>query len=141
MDIITLTRQLGAALQQDERYLAFQKATAANEADEPLNELMHRIQLVHMSYQHEASLEEKNEQKLDAYDREFNELYAKVMENPNMQNYEAARQEVDNLMRYITEILTLCIRGEDPETCEPKPHDCHDGCGHDGCDSCEGCHG
>ena len=34
MDLIKLTRQLGAAIQQDERYLAFQAARKANEEDE-----------------------------------------------------------------------------------------------------------
>ncbi len=137
MDLIALTRQLGAAIQQDERYLKFQKVQQANEGDAPLNELMQRIQMVHMSYQHEASKEDKNEQKLDAYDREFNELYTKVMANPNMQAYEEAREEMDDLMRYITEILTLCVRGEDPATCEPEQQE---DCGCD-CGSCGGgCH-
>ena len=55
MDIIKLTRELGAAIQQDERYAKFQAAQKANEEDKELNELMGKIQLVHMSYQHEAS--------------------------------------------------------------------------------------
>lgn len=134
MDIIAKARELGAAIQQDERYFAYQKAQKVNEGDAQLNELMQRVQMVHMSYQHEASKEDKNEQKLDAYDREFNQLYTQVMANPNMQTYEKARQEVDALMRYITEILTLCVRGEDPATCEPQPHECGDGC-----ESCGGC--
>ena len=33
MDIIEITRQLGAAIQQDERYLAFHEARKTNEAD------------------------------------------------------------------------------------------------------------
>ena len=33
MDVIKLTRELGAAIQQDERYLAFAKAKEANEND------------------------------------------------------------------------------------------------------------
>lgn len=64
MDIIKLTRELGAAIQQDERYAKFQAAQKANEEDKELNELMGKIQLVHMSYQHEASKEDANEQKL-----------------------------------------------------------------------------
>ena len=75
MDIIKLTRELGAAIQQDERYAKFQAAQKANEEDKELNELMGKIQLVHMSYQHEASKEDANEQKLAAYETEFNDLY------------------------------------------------------------------
>ena len=54
MDIIKLTRELGAAIQQDDRYAKFQAAQKANEEDKDLNDLMGKIQLVHMSYQHEA---------------------------------------------------------------------------------------
>ena len=35
MDIIKMARELGAAIQQDERYLNFKKAREANEATSP----------------------------------------------------------------------------------------------------------
>ena len=114
MDIIKLTRELGAAIQQDDRYAKFQAAQKANEEDKDLNDLMGKIQLVHMSYQHEASKEDANEQKLAAYETEFNDLYKKVMENEHMRDYEVARAEIDEMMHYITGILALCIQGEDP---------------------------
>ena len=37
MDIIKLTRELGAAIQQDDRYAKFQAAQKANEEDKDLN--------------------------------------------------------------------------------------------------------
>ena len=57
MDVIKLTRELGAAIQQDERYLAFAKAREDNEKDPELLDLMGQIQLVQMNYQREASQE------------------------------------------------------------------------------------
>ena len=48
MDIIELTRQLGAALQQDERYCAFKAAQKANEEDDALNELIGKLQLLQL---------------------------------------------------------------------------------------------
>ena len=125
MDIIKLTRELGAAIQQDDRYAKFQAAQKANEEDKDLNDLMGKIQLVHMSYQHEASKEDANEQKLAAYETEFNDLYKKVMENEHMRDYEVARAEIDEMMHYITGILALCIQGEDPATCEPEEEHHH----------------
>ena len=120
MDVIAKARELGALLQQDERYLKLMEAQKANEADDALNELIARIQLVQMSFQHEAAKEDKNEQKLEAYDKEFGEIYTQIMANPNMQAYEAARAEIDKLMQYITGIFALCLQGEDPATCEPE---------------------
>lgn len=136
MDIIEITRQLGAAIQQDERYLAFHEARRTNEADTDLNDLINKIQLIHMSYQHEAAKDDANEEKLAAYDKEFSEIYQAVMANENMQKYEAARHAVDDMMNEITAILSLCVQGEDPETCQPQEeHHCSGECG-----SCGGCH-
>ena len=137
MDVIAKARELGAALQQDERYTKLMEAQKANEEDAALNELIARIQLVQMSFQHEAQKEDKNEQKLQAYDKEFGEIYTQIMANPNMHAYEAARAEIDNLMNYITSIFALCLQGEDPATCEPKTQE-HN-CGGE-CSSCSGCH-
>lgn len=138
MDVIAKARELGAALQQDERYTKLMEAQKANEADTALNELIAKIQLVKMSFQHEAAKEDKNEQKLEAYDKEFGEIYTQIMANPNMQAYEAARGEIDKLMQYINSIFALCLQGEDPATCEPHTEHDHS-CGGE-CSSCGGCH-
>lgn len=138
MDIIKLTRELGAAIQQDERYLAFTKAREENEKDEALNELMGNIQMVQMNYQLEAGKEEPDSEKMQGFEAEFNALYEKFMSNEKMQAYDAARTEVDEMMNYIMQILSLCVNGADPATCEPeKPHE-HE-CG-GSCSSCSGCH-
>ena len=138
MDLEKLTRELGKAIQQDERYLRFEQARIANEQDTALNELMSRIQLIQMSYQHEASKDEPNEGKMQAYDEEFRGVYGEIMQNKNMQNYEAARRDIDDMMNYLTGILALCVNGEDPDTCDPTAHscggecsECGGGCGHD----------
>ena len=97
MDIIKLTRELGKAIQQDERYLKFVAAREANEADTELNDLVGKMQLIHMSYQHEASKEDANEQKLQAYEEEFMGIREKIIANPNMATYEAARMAIDEM--------------------------------------------
>ncbi len=140
MSLEKLTRELGKAIQQDERYLAMQKAIEANEKDTALNELMSKIQLIQVSYQHEASKEEPNEDKMKAYDEEFRGVYTEIMMNPNMQAYEKARQDIDELMNFLTGILAMCVNGDDPDTCDPKAHSCGGDCGSCGCDcGDEGC--
>ncbi len=134
MDVIQLARQLGAAIQQDERYLAFNEARKVNEGDEELTGLIGRINLIQLAYQKETEKGDfADEQKMESYNQEFNGLYNQVMLNQNMVRYEAARTEVDDLMNYIMQLLSLCVNGEDPETCEPQEHSC--GCD---CDSCGG---
>lgn len=134
--IVKITRELGKAIQESSRYSRFVSAKEANENDSELNDLISRMQLVHMSYQAEASKEDANEGKLQAYEDEFMGLREKIMSNANMINYEIARGEIDEMMKYITGLLTECIKGEDPETCEPPAE--HD-CGGE-CSSCSGCH-
>lgn len=135
-EMIRITRELGAAIQKDPRYLALEKAQAANDRDEALGNQMRQIQMVHTAYQNEAAKPDADAGKLDEYDREFNVLYQQLMANENMQNYETARKAVDEMMRYVTEILGLCVRGADPATCEPDP--VQDSCGGD-CGGCSGC--
>ena len=53
MSVIELTRQLGAAIQADERYKAFDEAKKANDADKELNDLIGKINLIQMNYQQE----------------------------------------------------------------------------------------
>ena len=106
MTVIEATRELGKAIQADERYA---KLMAAKEA---------------------------NEDKMNEYDKEFREVYTEVMTNENMRNYEEARQEVDNMMNYVMQLLSMVVNGEDPETCDPAKiqGDCTGSCS-----TCGGC--
>lgn len=135
MTVEQMTRELGKVIQQDERYAAFMAARKANEGDDALNELIGKLNLVQMNYQQEAQKENADEEKMGVYDKEFRELYAQVMANGNMQKYEAARKAVDDMMNRCMQLLSLCVNGEDPETCEPPEAECGGSCS-----SCAGCH-
>ena len=135
MDVIKMTRELGKAIQQDEKYLKFTEAKKANEADDKLNELIGKLNLIQLSYQQEAEKETPDEAKMKQFDEEFRSVYGDVMINENMKKYEEARQEVDNMMNYVMQILSLCVNGEDPDTCEIPEHSCTGSCS-----TCGGCH-
>ena len=137
MSVIELTRQLGAAIQADERYKAFDEAKKANDNDKELNDLIGKINLVQMNYQQEASKgDEADESKMEQYGKEFEELYRSVMLNGNMVKFEAAKTAIDDMMNEIMGILACCVDGQDPATCTPhQEHNCSGSC-----DSCGGCH-
>ena len=135
MDIIKATRELGKAIQQDERYLAFQEAQKANEADIELNGLIGKLNLIQLSYQNESQKEEPDNSKLEGYDSEFRSIYGQIMLNENMRRYEETKGEVDAMMNHVIQLLTLCVNGEDPETCEPpQEHSCSGNCSSCGSD-------
>lgn len=136
MTVIELTRQLGAAIQQDDRYKAYEEARKANEQDAELNELIGKINLLQLNYQNEAAKgEEADSEKMETYAKEFEELYREIMLNGNMVKFEAAKTAVDDMMNEIMGILACCVDGQDPATCTPEQHHCGGSC-----DSCGGCH-
>ena len=135
MTVIEATRQLGKAIQQDEAYKAFSEARAKNDADSALQEKINQINMIRMSYMHEASKEDKDESKMEVLNKQFNETYEEIMANENMQAYTQANAKMEQMMQYISQILALCAEGEDPETCEPH----QEGCG-GSCSTCGGCH-
>ncbi len=136
MDVIAAARELGKAIQLDERYKAFQEAQKANEGDIELNGLIGKLNLIQLSYQNEASKEEPDQNKLEGMDSEFREIYGQIMLNENMRKYEEAKGNVDEMMNYVIQLLTLCVNGDDPETCEPAKAE--EACGGN-CASCGGC--
>lgn len=131
-----LVRQLGAAIQEDERYLAFAAARQANDEDVELNGLIGKLNLLQLSYQNESGKETPDDDKLEKWDAEFRELYGQIMLNENMRAYEDKKQDVDDMMNYLIQILSLCVNGEDPATCQPKPET--GGCT-GSCSTCGGC--
>ena len=136
MNVIELTRQLGEAIQQDEKYISFMEAKRANEEDMDLNAMIGKLNLVQMGYQNESGKDAPDEQKLSDMDKEFQRLYGEIMLNENMKNYEAKKQELDDMMNYLIGILSQCVNGADPATCEPASAegDCTGSCS-----TCGGC--
>lgn len=135
MNVIELTRELGKAIQADERYLKLRAAKEANDNDKSLADLMGKLELIQLSYQHESE-NGADESKMNELDKQFRDVYGEVMLNENMKNYEMAREEVDAMMNYIVQILSLCVNGEDPATCEPQTQ--NESCT-GSCSTCGGC--
>ncbi len=134
MDVIELTRQLGAAVQADEKYQKFAAAKEAADNDTTVQAQLAEIEKIRTEYQEAAMAEHPDEARLSKLDQEFQMAYAGFMGSDVMEKYETARAELDALMNYIMQILYLCVNGEDPATCEPHEDDCGGDCGH-----CSGC--
>lgn len=136
MTINELTRELGAAIQADPAYERLCTAKKNNDEDAQLQEDINHLNLIRMQYNIEYSKEtDKDEEKIAQYAQEFKSVYAQIMRNPNMTEYNAAKEAIDGIMNEITTILTMCVNGEDPQTCEPA----HGGCSGN-CSSCGSCH-
>ena len=135
MDIIEMTRELGCALQNDERYIAMVTARQASDEDQALQEAIGEFNLKRMAISNEAQKDDRNEEPLQRLNAEFRAVYQKIMENEHMLRYNDAKNEFDALLQRMTGILSLCADGEDPETCDYDAASCGGNCS-----SCAGCH-
>lgn len=134
MDIMAMTRELGKAIQQDDRYTAYTLAKAANDNDTELQELIGSFNIKRMDINKEMSSENKDEERLAKLDGELKEVYGQIMSNKNMMIFNAAQGAMEEMMNEITQIINLCANGENPDTCQAE-HSCSGSCS-----SCGGCH-
>ena len=133
MDLIQMTRELGKALQADERYLKMRMAAQRNDEDEALQELIRAFNLKRAQINAEAQKDNRDEETLQVMNREFRGLYGEIMANDSMMAYNEAKQDFDVLLKQITAIIGLCADGEDPDTCDYEA-----ACSGD-CSTCGGC--
>lgn len=136
MDAIKAARELGKAIQNDERYKAYVEAKKANDSDEELQQLIGEFNLKRQNLQLEMNKpdDSRDEEKVKRLNTELQQQYVKVMGNHNMANYTVMKEAVDKLLQEIQGIISLCCDGEDPDTCEYTAS-----CSGD-CSTCGGCH-
>lgn len=137
MDAIKAARELGKAIQTDERYVRYNEAMKANDADIELQELIGEFNLArqNVALEMSKSKEEQNKEKLDTQNKEMQRLYTLVMQNEHMADFTMAKADMDKLLNEINGIIALCCDGEDPDTCEVQTGGCSGSCS-----TCGGCH-
>lgn len=133
MDIIELTRQLGAAIQQEEVYKNFMRIKEQNDADEQLQKQIGEFNLLKMQLDDEFAKEDSDEAKVRETNERVLELYNEIMSGDAMTAYNKAYAAYQALVNRINGILRMSQNGEDPQTCEPSS--CSGSCS-----TCGGCH-
>ena len=135
MDIMEMTRELGKALQQDDRYTAYMLAKQANDNDAELQEDIAHFEDLRLNLGTAMSSEEPDSDEIKALDSELKAVYKKVMSNPRMMVFSGAQQALEKLVTNMQQIIQLCANGEDPDTCQIPEAGCSGSCA-----SCAGCH-
>lgn len=133
MDIISCARELGKAIQQDERFIKLQKATQENDVNTELQEMIARFNSKRADINIEVAKPDKDAEKIAVLDKEFKALYQEIMENPGMAAFNEAKQDIDGVLGFINQIIIGSINGQDPDEIEENVN-----CG-GSCDSCSGC--
>ena len=109
MDAIKAARELGKAIQADERYVRYNEAMKANDADMELQELIGEFNLArqNVALEMSKSKEEQNKEKLDIQNKEMQRLYTLVMQNEHMADFTMAKADMDKLLHEINGIIAL----------------------------------
>ena len=128
MDVIEKAKQLGEAIMQDDRCKRLQLARAANDADPALQKMIGEFNLRKMRLSNELHRENGGE-KAKEYEESLKEIYAQIMQTPQMQEFEAAKKDMDELISHINSIIQVSVTGEAESS----------GCAGN-CEGCRGCH-
>lgn len=134
MDIIMAARELGKAIQADERHARLQKATKANDADKALQEKIAKFNELRTDINIEVAKPDKDQDKLAKMDADFKALYREIMSCPAMIEFNEAKQDIDGILNFVNQIIIGSINGENPDEIEENV-----ACG-GSCSSCSGCH-
>lgn len=134
MDIIEKARELGKLIQQEESYIALQKAQADADADMDLQNLIGDFNMKRMSINNEASKKDKDSDKLALLNSQMREDYSKIMSNKNMIAYNEAKDAFDMVANRVLAIVQQSAEGADPETADYSTSSCSGNCS-----TCGGC--
>ena len=135
MDVITLARELGAALQEDPRYLKYLDACELNDSDRVLQDKIEEFNKKRATLGVEMRKPDKDADLMTSLDREIRELYDEIMAMPKMVAFNEAKAEFDALVGSVNFIIQMASNGEDPMTCpETPPAGCTGSCS--GCSGC-----
>lgn len=134
MDVIKTARELGKAIQQDERFIRYAKAKLANDNDEDLQKAIGDFNIKRMELETAAGEENKDEEKIKTLNEELRTIYGEIMASAPMVEYNTAKALLDQMMNEVNIVLSKSLDGEDPETLTVES-----GCT-GSCSTCGGCH-
>lgn len=134
MDVIKTARELGKAIQQDERFIRYAKAKLANDNDQDLQNAIGNFNIKRMELEKAAGEEQKNEEAIKALNEELRTIYGEIMSSEPMVEYNTAKALLDQMMNEVNIVLSKSLDGEDPDTLTVES-----GCT-GSCSTCGGCH-
>lgn len=135
MTVLEAVRNLGEAIQSDERFLRYAKARLANDGNAELQELIGKFNMTRMNLDEVMTDENRDEEKVQSLNEELRKVYLDIMSKDGMTEYNAAKVDLDGMLGDINSVIMQCVDGADPKTVEPEIHSCTGSC-----ESCGGCH-
>lgn len=131
--VIQTARQLGRAIQADDRFIALKLAQDQNDKDAQLQEMIADFNQKRALLNSEIQKADRDQDAIQAMDRELKEVYGRIFENERMIAFNRARDELQELIQFVNQILVGSADGRNPDLIEYEAS-----CGGD-CGGCSGC--
>ena len=118
--IIELAREIGRQLQQSETYIRYNMAKQAADDDGELQQLISEFNMIRVNISSETSKseEERDPEQIRSLNEDMSKVYAKIMTNESMINYNDAKDELDIILQRVNAIIQKSSEGEDPDTAD-----------------------
>jgi len=133
MDAILTARQLGKAIQSDERFMKMSMAQQKSDEDQKLQQMIQEFNQKRMELNSALQEKDKDKEKISVMDTELKAMYQEIFQNENMVAFTAARSEMEQMIAFVNQIVSGSTQGLDPDTIEYQ-----ESCGGD-CGGCAGC--
>ncbi len=118
MTIMEAARALGASIQEDPRYVAYNEASLAAEKDEQVKALTENLNELQAQYEAEAVKAQPNESVMGELQQQGSAMYQSIYQTPAMTALMDAKEDMDAMMNEVMNLLYLVIGGADPMTVE-----------------------
>ncbi len=134
-DIIEMARELGRQLQREDAYIKFNMARQAADENKELQKLISEFSAIRAEMSEMTSMpdEERDPDAAKKLGEDMKKVYAEIMSNECMINYNAAKDDFDAVMNRVSAIISKSADGEDPDTADYTPS-CSGSCA-----TCGGC--
>ena len=107
MDVIEMTRKLGQAIQEDERYKAYMEACSINDTDVEIQNKIGEFNQLRSQLSVEMQKPDKDGEKMTALDTQIRELYDEIMAMPKMIAFNEAKEVMDKLLGSVNYIISM----------------------------------
>ncbi len=136
MTVLEKVRELGALIQESDKYKEYYDAARANDNDPELQRLIGVFNMKRRALNELMRKEEKSADAMTSLDDEIGEIYQEIMNNPCMVRYNETKEAFEKMLSSVTYIITQSANGQDPYELpdEPPVSSCSGSCA-----SCGGC--
>ena len=128
MEIFEMAKLLGLAIREDDRIKKLEEAKKAYEEDETIQVLTTEYGVQQQALATAYGAAERDEAFINSINGRITAIYEQVIATDTYKKYEAAQNEVNDLMEQVNNAIQAAVSGIEP-----------DGCTHN-CATCKGCH-